>query len=331
MKNEELLADAIGGLDEELLASVSRKRDMDSTNRFVVVKNETETVKKRSFRKFWLPLSACLVLLLALAAAGATALVRGLRISENDEGEKMVEYVPDAYECVPLSELTGDVVNTPARMKQRLLQYLAGEQPSLEGMEGMCYEDSTGQIRYIGEVTDTYPVFSFNVGMPGELFQSFSTIDAAEAYIGYAGMHMPRISKPTVQLGVYSAGATEGGYRAVNADSEFELILTGVFAAYRIGEMGSAVSGAVIQFGDNYQHGPITFKNSQDRSMAQETVTVGTRTFSVLRIAPEFEGGCECVTVFWDENKVQYTLEVAYASEDEAAAQALITEWMNAF
>lgn len=65
--------------------------------------------------------------------------------------------------------------------------------------------------------------------------------------------------------------------------------------------------------------------------MAQETVTVGTRTFSVLRIAPEFEGGCECVTVFWDENKVQYTLEVAYASEDEAAAQALITEWMNAF
>ena len=49
MKNEELLADAIGGLDEELLISVNRKRGMEDTNKLIVVKNEAQTEKPESW------------------------------------------------------------------------------------------------------------------------------------------------------------------------------------------------------------------------------------------------------------------------------------------
>ena len=71
--------------------------------------------------------------------------------------------------------------------------------------------------------------------------------------------------------------------------------------------------------------------NSQDLTFAQETRVVGTREFSILRIDPEFEGGFTSVSVYWNENKVLYTLQLSYGAEDTAAAEALITEWMNAF
>ena len=58
---------------------------------------------------------------------------------------------------------------------------------------------------------------------------------------------------------------------------------------------------------------------------------MGTREFSILRIDPESEGGFTSVTVYWNENKVLYTLQASYGAEDAAAAEALITEWMNAF
>ena len=312
MKNEELLADAIGGLDEELLISVNRKRGMEDTNKLVVVKNEPRTEKKRSVKKFWLPLTACPVLILSLAAAGAAALVRGLRVGETENGEKTVEYIPDSYDCVPLSELTGDVVNTPARMKQQLLLYLAGEPIPAEG-------------------TSSEDIITFNVTTPGALYQPFATIDAAEAYVGYSGIHMPRIAQSAVQLGVYASGATEGGLMSANEDSEFELMLVGIVAGYRVGEMCNAVSCAVIQLGDQYQSGPLVYMDSQDLTFAQETKVVGTREFSILRIEPEFEGGFTSVSVYWNENKVLYTLQLSYGAEDTAAAEALITEWMNAF
>ena len=55
MKNEEFLADAIGGLDEELLFSVNRKREMDDTNmnRKVFLSSSDASTRKR----FHLPIS----------------------------------------------------------------------------------------------------------------------------------------------------------------------------------------------------------------------------------------------------------------------------------
>ena len=336
MKNEELLADAIGGLDEELLLSVNRKRDMEDTNKLVVVKDETKTEAKRSFRKISMPLTACLVLLLAFAVAGATALVRGLNIGQTDEGEKTVEYVPDSYETVPLSELTGDVVNTPATMKARLIPYLAGEAVPVDGMEGMFIveTDAEGQdhTHIIGseDDVDTFKVYSFNVGLPGNLYKAFETYDAAEAYIGYAGIHMPRLSRATEQLGVFTTGLMDGGYMSANADSTFQLLTTGIYAGYKISNTCTAVSAASIQFGDQYQSGPTIYKDSQNSTFTQETRTVGAREFSILRIDGA-EGLNDVVKVFWSENKVEYRLEIFYTPDDEAAVEALITEWMNAF
>lgn len=312
MKNEELLADAIGGLDEELLFSADRKRDMNDTNKLVVLKNEPETKKKRSFRKFWLPLSACLVLLLAVAVAGATAIIRELRLGETADGKKTVEYVPDSYETVPLTELTGEVVNAPVIMKQRLLRYLAGENLPGDGTSGAA-------------------LIAFNVEYPCAIYTPFNTIDAAEAYVGYAPIHMPRVDRPTVQIGVYAEGGIEGGLVSANENSEIELLLAGIVAGYQFGETGNAVSAAVIQFGDHYQSGPLIFENSQDLAMAQETKVVGTREFHILRISGQSDGAFETATVFWSENKVQYTLQISFASEEAEAAEALITEWMNAF
>ena len=37
------------------------------------------------------------------------------------------------------------------------------------------------------------------------------------------------------------------------------------------------------------------------------------------------------ISVYRNENKVLYTLQLSYGAEDTAAAEALITEWMNAF
>lgn len=45
----------------------------------------------------------------------------------------------------------------------------------------------------------------------------------------------------------------------------------------------------------------------------------------------QFEGGFTSVSIYWNENKVLYTLQLSYGAEDTAAAEALITEWMNAF
>ena len=335
MKNEELLADAIGGLDEELLLSVNRKRGMEDTDKLVVVKDGTKTEAKRSFRKISMPLTACLVLLLAFAVAGATALVRGLNIGQTDEGEKTVEYVPDSYETVPLSELTGDVVNTPATMKARLIPYLAGEAVPVDGMEGMFVveTDEEGQehTRIIGRTEDnTCQVFSFNVGLPGNLYKSFETYDAAEAYIGYAGIHMPRLSRDIDQLGVLTYGLMDGGYNSANADSEFHLLMTGIHAGYILDNAFTAKSSATIPFGDNYQSGPVIYDDSQNSTFTQETKTVGSREFSILRI-DNGDGYQQVAKVFWSENKVQYRLEVFYTPDKAEAAEALITEWMNAF
>lgn len=312
MKNEEFLADAIGGLDEELLFSVNRKREMDDTNTLVVVKDGTETKKKRSVRKFWLPLAAALVLLLGVAVVGAAALMRELRIGETENGDKTVEYVPESYATVPLSELTGDVLQAPTIMKQRLLRYLAGETLPKDGTSGD-------------------ELITFIVEYPSELYKPFETIDDAEAYIGYAGMHMPRLNRPTAQVGVVVSGSNEGGLRGATEDTEYELILAGLAVGYHFGEMGNAVAGAVIQFGDNYQHGPLTYLNAPDISMATETRLVGSRQFHILRISDEYHGAINSVSVYWDENSVQYTLQAFYQSGDAEAAEELITEWMNAF
>ena len=57
---------------------------------------------------------------------------------------------------------------------------------------------------------------------------------------------------------------------------------------------------------------------------------MGSREFSILRI-DNGDGYQQVAKVFWSENKVQYRLEVFYTPDKAEAAEALITEWMNAF
>ncbi len=331
MSREELLADAIGSLDEEILLSVNRRRsaaDSDANTGGLVLMKDGREKKKRSFRRFWLPLSAALVLVLGLAVAGAATLIYGLRVTENEDGEKVVGYVPVNAECAALSEISGDVMNTIPFMKQRLQAYLAGEPVSTDGMSGMTTSDENGNIFYVNGDCDK--IVAFNVGFPGNVYKEFETVDAAEAYIGYTGgIRVPRLSLNPVQIGVYTEAMPDGGYKSATADSEFEMLATGICVGYTADEVYRACSSAFLQFGDSYSYESFTVKDSQDRTYTTETRTVGTKEFEILK--NDMIGGFKEITVYYYENKVAYRFCAWFPATSEANVEALVAEWMSAF
>ncbi|MBO4670118.1 MAG: hypothetical protein J5648_09165 [Lachnospiraceae bacterium] len=339
---EEQLIDAIGKLDAEMFDEIVKLRAESTVKTADIVPIRT---KKRSMRRWLVPVAACLVLMLGGFAAYASGALDGLiHIGTDDDGNKMFTFTPPENHFVPVSELSADVQNMTVQMNDRLQYYLAGEPLPNDEMIGMCTVDDEGigpnpsgaeilsRIHVIGYEDEERPVlpYSFNVGLPGRIYKPFDSIAEGEAFIGYAGLHMPELNETPLQIGVLVEGVNEGGLLNATPDSEFEIYSVGLYASYRFSDYTVVTSAQIDTM--NYD-GPRTtiISDSANAELSSETRTVGGREFTVMTYQPETTGGY-VKSVILVENRVTYTFKLSGfgAAYSEAAEQSL-ADWMNSF
>ncbi|MBO4483859.1 MAG: hypothetical protein J5738_00530 [Lachnospiraceae bacterium] len=339
---EEQLIDAIGKLDSEMFDEIAKLRVESTVKTADIVPIRT---KKRSMRRWLVPVAACLVLMLGGFAAYASGALDGLiHFGTDDDGNKMVVFTPPENHYVPVSELSADVQNMTVQMSDRLQYYLAGEPLPNDEMIGMCTVDGNGiswnppgddvleETHFIGYEDGERPnlPYAFNVGLPGRIYKPFDSIAAAEAFIGYAGLHMPALNETPLQLGVLVEGVNEGGLLNATPDSEFEIYSVGLFASYRFNNY-TVVTSARIDTAN--QEGPLTttIMNSANAVLSSETRTVGGREFTVITYLPESNLGF-VKSVILVENRVTYTFELTgVGDESSETVEQFITDWMNSF
>lgn len=355
MKEEQLI-DAIGKLDADVFDEIIKIKTANVTPAANATKPATAQqasakcvpirAKRRSFRRWLVPVAACLALMVGGLAAYASGALDGLiRLGTDSDGNKTLEFMTPENNYVPVSELTGDVRNATAQMKDRLQYYLAGEPLPNDEMIGMCetemYEFDGDwnnppqmDIRYIGYEEGERPMlpYSFNVNLPGRIYKPFSSIAAAEAYIGCEGLHLPALNQTPAQIGVYVEGINEGGLRSATPDSEFEIYDIRLCASYWLDGKFAVITSANIDTVDNPGPRTTVLSHSENALLATETRTVDGREFTIVTYQSSPDSTTFQKAVFLVENRVTYILE--FAGYDEASpeyVEQVITGWMNSF
>jgi hypothetical protein len=340
---EEQLIDAIGKLDAEVFTGIEKLRAENAAKTAEIIPIR---MKRRSMRKWLVPVAACLVLMLGGFAAYASGALDGLlHIGTDDNGNKTVAFTPPENITVPVTELSADVQNLTVQMKDRLQYYLAEQPLPNDEMVGMFTTDRSfvtdpNEARqpqntyYIGYADGERPnlPYSFNVGLPGTIYKPFNSIAAAEAYIGFEGLHMPVLNETPLQIGVLVKGVNEGGLSNATPDSEFDICDVSLYTSYMPFGRYTAVCSAHIETGIPQGVRTMTYMDSENALLSSETRTVGNRQFTVMTYQENPGTDEYSKNVILVENRVTYTLSV-YGSEDcpPETVEQLITEWMNSF
>lgn len=343
MKEEQLI-DAIGKLDAEMFDEIVKIKTENETDKAKIVPIRT---KRRSVRRWLVPVAACLALMVGGLAAYASGALDGLiHLGTDEDGDKVIEFIVPENNFIPVSELTGEVRNTTAQMKDRLQYYLADEPLPNDGMIGMFAEKPVPydgdyknppkpeNVQFIGFEEGENPLlpYSFNVGIPGRIYKPCDSIAEGEAYIGYEPLHLPALDETPLQIGVLVEGINEGGLINATPDSEFEIQTIGLYAGYWLNGKFATVTSACIDTVDNPGPRTTVLVNSQNSVISSETRTVGGREFTILTYQPDpgLNGFQKCV--YHIENRVVYSLE--FTGYEEAPAEyveQVLMSWMNSF
>ncbi len=306
------LTDAIGNVNEEMLSEVAELR------------NKVISKPTGAWRKWALPLAACVVLMIgglttyAVLSSGGTL---------ETEKEKPTDRTNSAYTFsvsgdirIPMSEIKGDVVKLTEEMKERFKKHDA------------IYSSTYAGWRQL----------------------PFATVEDAKAYIGYDKINFPQLSAVPDQVYVEAMGNPAGKMEAMDgaamegtlpggehyvvagegeSDLEVKLVSIRLEAEYQTDKTKSTLSyTSTASLSTEYDTA-----DSGIRGIAWDGVdftsrmqTENGREFYVLN-ATGFESGWLSQQVFWQENNVIYQLFLHYKEQDQKQADKVMLEWMNAF
>ena len=321
--NRDQLLDAIGTTGESMLKETEQLRLTAVTDNAASTRNGVAT-RRPARRKMMILLAACMILLLGTVAAYAAGWIGGrggrAETGTNEEGEALFKYYPNEDMRVPITAITGDILNSTAQMKENWRILSAGNQ--------------------LTPYSDPLPDSS---SIPFIVSTSFNTATEAAAYIGYADMVLPQFAQNTSPSYTY--------VQAIGSDPvEPDALLSAQEPDYLLSWMkleGCYSIDGVTVYLDNYI---ITEANEEPRAVLGTTMTnipqevefvSGTATANnrefVVITEQNIDGSVDEDVVrkeyIWAENKVEYHLTIHYiASEANAAtADAIAADWMNSF
>ena len=175
--NRDQLLDAIGTTGESMLKETEQLRLTAVTDNAASTRNGVAT-RRPARRKMMILLAACMILLLGTVAAYAAGWIGGrggrAETGTNEEGEALFKYYPNEDMRVPITAITGDILNSTAQMKENWRILSAGNQ--------------------LTPYSDPLPDSS---SIPFIVSTSFNTATEAAAYIGYADMVLPQFAQNT--------------------------------------------------------------------------------------------------------------------------------------
>lgn len=321
--NRDQLLDAIGTTGESMLKETEQLRLTAVTDNAASARNGVAT-RRPARRKMMILLAACMILLLGTVAAYAAGWIGGrggrAETGTNEEGEALFKYYPNEDMRVPITAITGNILNCTAQMKENWRTLSAGNQ--------------------LTPYSDPLPDSS---SIPFIVSTSFNTATEAAAYIGYADMVLPQFAQNTAPSYAYvqAIGTDPVEPHALLSAQEPDYLLCWMKL-----EACYALDGVTVYL-DNYV---ITEANEEPRAILstaisnvpQEvefvsgTATANNREFVVIT-EQNIDGSVDEDVVrkeyIWAENKVEYHLSIRYDVNDEttAAAEAIIADWMNSF
>ena len=321
--NRDQLLDAIGTTGESMLKETEQLRLTAVTDNAASTRNGVAT-RRPARRKMMILLAACMILLLGTVAAYAAGWIGGrggrAETGTNEEGEALFKYYPNEDMRVPITAITGDILNSTAQMKENWRILSAGNQ--------------------LTPYSDPLPDSS---SIPFIVSTSFNTATEAAAYIGYADMVLPQFAQNTAPSYAYVQAI---GSDPVEPDALLSAQEPDYLLCWMKLEACYALDGITVYL-DNYI---ITEANEEPRAVlgttmtnipqevefVSDTVTENNRQFVVVT-EENIDGSANEDVVrkeyIWAENKVEYHLSIRYDVNDEttAAAEAIIADWMNSF
>ena len=329
--NREQLLDAIGKTDESLLRETEQLR-IQAMDGNASPAHTTVKTRRPARRKMMILLAACLVLMLGTVAAYATGLIgnRGGTVSTgmDEDGNSTMSFQPNEDMRIPLSEVTGDILNATQYMLANWYRlhdpdnYTPGAEAAenitlSDGLSGFCtikFRSVQEAVDYIGCDRIIFPSF----------MQEYTPFDVYVQVIG-ADTRFPdrpsdpaevpdfRVSWISLSVGYSIDGITTylHYYVITEVDEVSRAIL---YTSVSGGESGSDpifTSGTVTENDREFQ---IVYTNHGDANGID----------NLDRVDKEY---------FWAENKVEYHISLFYydASNTADAADRLIRDWMYSF
>ena len=322
--NRDQLLDAIGNTGESMLKETEQLRLNAAVNNATATRNAVASSRRPARRKMMILLAACMILLLGTVAAYAAGWIGRIggtaETGTDEEGMPVLQYYPSEDMRVPITAITGDILNSTAQMKENWRILSAGNQ--------------------LTPYSDPLPDSS---SIPFIVSTSFNTATEAAAYIGYADMVLPQFAQNTSPSYTYvqAIGSDPVEPDALLSAQEPDYLLSWVKL-----EGCYSIDGVTVYL-DNYI---ITEANEEPRAVlgttmtnipqevefVSDTVTANNRQFVVVT-EENIDGSANEDVVrkeyIWAENKVEYHLTIHYiASEATAAtADAIAADWMNSF
>jgi hypothetical protein len=296
--NKKQLIDALGQLDDSVYEGTDLLNVLPGGN-------VSESGKSHWGRKIFL-LAAATVLLIGGAAIAAPPLLRGGALKPEKETVDGKDYNRFRYEtgeasCVPLSEITGSVLESMKEIPERV-----SKAPFFDSI------------------------------MPNCIIRHFDTITEALSYIGYSKLAFPDMDYTYREIHTEALGVS-AQHPKVNAPDE-EYVLGSLYLSTT---QYDSVSGLSFQNLIHIYTEANPFDSTSlllvdyptETSYVTEEQTVNGRVFSIIKKqnTSEDPGWQLSTEVLWQENGVIYMFHVTYSEDKAAEADRLVEEWMKSF
>ena len=294
MKEEQLM-EAIGKIDESMLREVETVRNGNSGN--TERTGVTHTGHKGLRRKWLIPVAACMVMMIGGIGAYASGLLGGgsLKTGKGNVGKFNSDYEYTALEDIriPILEIKGTVRSVTEQMNQ----------------EAANFDPTSSQL-------------------PGTKQKRFATVEDAVDYIGYKKLTVPDISADVQEVTVQAVGIEKEGTQS--STPEYDLAHITLEAMYRRGEV--VVQEFYTLSTENVQEDQTGVRGivMPEWSITQDTKTVNGRVFNILK-TEGLDNGNIGTEVFWQQDKVIYTIYFIYPPAKQDTVDMLMKEWMEAF
>ena len=327
--NREQLLDTIGKTDESLL------RDTEQL-RIQAMNGDTSSgkvaVRRPARRKMMFLLAACMVLLLGTVAAYATGLIgnRGGVVSTgtDEEGNSTMSFQPNEDMRIPLSEVTGDILNSTQYMLANWYRlhdpdnYTPGAETAenitlSDGLAGFCtikFQTLQEAFDYIGCDRIIFPSF----------MQDYTPFDIYIQIIGTDPRFPDRPSDPAevpdfrvcwINLSVGYSIDTITTYLNYYVITEYDEVSRAIlYTSVSGGDSGNEPLFTTDSVTFNNREFQIVYTNHDDQGVSAD----------LARVDKEY---------FWAENKVEYHISFFYyngGTRGETANQ-LLEDWMYSF
>lgn len=328
--NREQLLDAIGQADEKMILEVAQLRSASSDDQNSPKLYDVKAVHRKGRKRLVIILAACMALALCSVAyaTGLFARIGGiLHITTNPDGYKKTQYEVSGDTRIPFSMITGDVMNSTQDMQQYWQMQKDGLYTPLHDYEGVWNPES-GMYELPAEDKGYHFIYTDNPAIHEKMFRS--TYDALD-YIGYTGpIHVPTLDALSTDIGVCAIGIPSTDDPDATEPPTYTITFIDLMERYMLYGDIQAISTVEIRTEAAFASSP-SILYQLPVNLSSETRTVGGREFSILTQDFDDLPGTMTAIVFWQEDNIQYTLNLSYPSDKQSLVDAYMLQWMNSF